>query len=194
MKASAFERTYNVCFIGLFTSVLLVNDIRQLVFIPVVHILFVLLIGINIPFSSLKQKYKINHEFLRKDTRQVVLRLDVKLKQKSQSWLYFLSQAGFNTRVGALHACFFVRKDRHYLNVFILLSNIEGFLNCLLNRSEKLEAFLLWFTLCSTDGSWENLHLSPFLQRPCLKKAQKIDFGSTPEKGRITKMHSFINW
>ena len=32
----------------------------------------------------------------------------------------------------------------------------------------------------STSGSWENLHLSPFLQRPCLKNAQKTDFGSTP--------------
>ena len=32
----------------------------------------------------------------------------------------------------------------------------------------------------STEGSWLNLHLSPFLHNPCLKNAQKTDFGSTP--------------
>ena len=45
----------------------------------------------------------------------------------------------------------------------------------------------------STDGSWLNLHLSPFLHKPCLKKAQKTDFGSTP---KMTKMliRTYLVW
>ena len=34
----------------------------------------------------------------------------------------------------------------------------------------------------SQSGSWENLQRSPFLHSPCLKNAQKTDFGSTPSR------------
>lgn len=35
-------------------------------------------------------------------------------------------------------------------------------------------------TLFSRERSWENLHLSPLVQVPCLKKAQTTDLGSVP--------------
>ena len=39
---------------------------------------------------------------------------------------------------------------------------------------------LLFSAFPSRLRSWENLHLSPFVQRPCLKKRQRTDLGSAP--------------
>ena len=39
---------------------------------------------------------------------------------------------------------------------------------------------LLFSAFPSKLRSWENLHLSPLVQRPCLKKRQRTDLGSAP--------------
>merc|ERR1719249_195644 len=51
----------------------------------------------------------------------------------------------------------------------------------LLHSLLLLLVHILFTAFRSTAGSCENLHLSPFLQRFCLKKAQRIDLGSTPD-------------
>merc|ERR1719509_351177 len=71
--------------------------------------------------------------------------------------------------VSVLPACFLETTSASFSSVHSSMSS-----------SSSCSYTFLFTAFLSTSGSWENLHLSPFLHRFCLKNWQKTVFGSTP--------------
>ena len=84
-----------------------------------------------------------------------------------------------NTNVWAMLTWLYVNSNDK--NIIASLGTASKWRNIYLASAYKFR----FAAFPSTDGSWLNLHLSPFLHRPCLKKAQNTDLGSTPEIGKV---------